>query len=226
MRPFYLNGKTDHSTHYLSIYVMPQDFAKRTRRLDRSNKADASTGKVKKASARKSNTRKSPAIKKKAPLWLWLIAFLCVVGFAIFLSQLDNRTTSANERNPDIEAETANNEEQETASRVRFEFYEILKEHEVKVDARVLEKTPEKSNIIYWLQAASFKNAIDAEQMRAKLILLSLDASVEKTLNKQQQAWHRVMIGPFKSRSRLAKARSILASNEINSILIKRKDEP
>ena len=114
----------------------------------------------------------------------------------------------------------------EETSQAKFDFYQILKGHEVKVDEKVISATPEPSNIIYWLQVASFKAAADADNMRAKLLLINLNASIEKTTDKHEQKWHRIMVGPFTSRSKLAKARSILASNELNTIMIKRKAQP
>jgi cell division septation protein DedD len=178
-----------------------------------------------KAVKRKVNSRKTSAPLKKAPFWAWLLIGIGLICFALFLSQLSSKASKQKSTTPvKVNGEAQQPEKQN--SQVRFDFYEILKGHEVEVDAKVIDNTPKKSDSIYWLQAASFKQAADADQLRVKLLLLNLAASTQKTTNKQQVEWHRVMVGPFSSRSKLAKARSILASNEISSILINRKAAP
>lgn len=208
---------------------MAQDFAKKkTPTAPAKSRSKSAASSSKKTSKRKGNTRtatQSPQHKpKKAPIWLWLVGIFGLVGFALFLNHLSDQaaptTPTAVAEKP---KDTPPTKEE---SQARFDFYQILKGHEVEVDEKVINSTPEASNIIYWLQVASFKTAADADNMRVKLLLINLNASIEKTTNKQAQVWHRVMVGPFTSRSRLAKARSILASNELNAITIKRKAQP
>ena len=73
------------------------------------------------------------------------------------------------------------------------------------------------------LQAGSFKHAEDADRLRAKLILLGLDTKVEAVSGKGKGTWHRVQVGPFKSRSRLSKARNTLIAQGIETLLLKKK---
>ncbi len=207
---------------------MAQDFANKKPSPTRSSSTKPRPRKktvAPKAARRKVNSRNTSAPRKKAPFWAWLLIGIVLICFAIFLNQLSNKTSKQKNTAPaKVNDEVQHPEEKN--SQVRFDFYEILKGHEVEVDAKVIDNTPQKSDVIYWLQAASFKHAADADRLRVNLLLLNLAASTEKNTNKQQVEWHRVMVGPFTSRSKLAKARSILASNEINSILIKRKAAP
>ncbi len=69
----------------------------------------------------------------------------------------------------------------------------------------------------------SFKQIKDAERVRAELILLNLDARVEAAKGRGSDTWHRVLVGPFQNRSKLAKARSTLVSNRFDTLLLKRK---
>lgn len=202
---------------------MTQDFA--NKKTSSKKTTPRSKSAPKKAPKRKNNSRTTKQPQRKAPLWAWLLIGICLIGFAMFLNKISSTSTHktaikqpANEQQRD--------EQTPEESQVRFDFYQILKGHEVEVDDKIIDNTPKESNIIYWLQIASFKQASDADQMRAKLLLINLNASIEKTTNKNAQEWHRVMVGPFKSRSKLAKARSILASNELNAIVIKRKAQP
>lgn len=227
---------------------MTQDFAKRKSTTKKSSgspsspksgtnkraSSKTSSSSTKKTAPRKTNTRKTSApAPKKAPAWAWLVIGVLVGIFVMFLSNLAKqlpedgaKVTAAKEaaKQAELEAQQAAKEEKE--AQVKFDFYKILKDQEVEVDEKVIANTPEKNNFLYLLQIASFKHATDADSLRAKLLLLGLPATVEKTRNKDNQEWHRVIAGPFKSRSKLAKARSVLASNEINSILLKRKIKP
>ena len=106
----------------------------------------------------------------------------------------------------------------------RFDFYTLLPEQRVEVpvnQAEVAAAQAPRANDQYLLQAGSFKQAKDADRRRAELILLGLDAHVEDTSGDNGR-WFRVYIGPFDSRSLLAKARSLTAQQGIDTLLLKR----
>ncbi|MEC8429713.1 MAG: SPOR domain-containing protein, partial [Pseudomonadota bacterium] len=75
----------------------------------------------------------------------------------------------------------------------------------------------------YILQAGSFRKREDADRMRAELIMMNLDAYMETNTIRQGEVWHRVLTGPYDNRSKMAKARSILVSNDINPLLLTRE---
>jgi cell division protein FtsN len=181
---------------------------------------DKSKTNTRRPAARKKTTKKSP------PFWTWIVIGACLIGFGFFLSQLSdqagNSPLAANDTEADIIISN-NSVPEKIDSQVKFDFYEILKGKEVNVDDRIVEKTPEPKNIIYYLQAGSFKKLGDADTLRARLLLQGLPVNTENTTGKNDQKWYRVIAGPFDTRSKLAKARSVLASNEINSIVLKRK---
>ena len=77
--------------------------------------------------------------------------------------------------------------------------------------------------IEYLLQAGSFRNEKDADRQRVELILLNLNTHLEKVTLNNGEIWHRVIVGPFHSRSELSKAREVLIGNNIKSLLLKRK---
>lgn len=100
-------------------------------------------------------------------------------------------------------------------------FYKTLPNMDVKVNVEtVKDREQEKYNSA--LQAGSFRNKDDANQMRAEIILMGLDAIVESRSNDQGNVWHRVIVGPFTSRSALNKARNQLANNGMQALVIKR----
>ncbi|MCW4628923.1 MULTISPECIES: SPOR domain-containing protein [Marinomonas] len=76
------------------------------------------------------------------------------------------------------------------------------------------------------LQAASFRNLEDADRLRAQLILSGLvEASVRKTMDKDDQAWYRVILGPYDSRSKMNRAEDKLVSLSISPYSYKIKKE-
>ena len=61
----------------------------------------------------------------------------------------------------------------------------------------------------------------DADRRRGELALLGLESSIEQ-MNTDTGSWHRVYIGPFDSRSAMAKARALTAQSDIDTLLLKR----
>lgn len=105
-----------------------------------------------------------------------------------------------------------------------FDFYTLLPEQQVEVDVEPLgAEQQNRGNPIdqYLLQAGSFQLPEDADRRRAELILLGLGARVQETEGSNGR-WFRVYIGPFASRSRLEKARSLTAQQGIDTLLLKR----
>lgn len=186
---------------------MTHDFAKKT-----------------KASAKKS--KKKPARKSQVPGWVWLFTGI-VTG--VFISFLGYLADIAPEPAPDdlfaVQSTPAKNGDQEAIKATRFDFYTLLPEREMIVPEQKQETTetlPEQA-VIYILQAGSFKNAADADRLRAQLILMGFDTKIEAVSVARGDLWHRVQVGPFVSRSKLAKARSTLIQQGIDTLLLKRK---
>ena len=111
------------------------------------------------------------------------------------------------------------------ATQPEYEFWEVLPNQEITVDVDPAEvprsrSTSEVSQ--YLLQAGSFREAEDADRRRAELLLLGLQPKVEETRGDNGR-WYRVVIGPFESRSAMARARSLTAQQDIDTLLIQRK---
>ena len=73
----------------------------------------------------------------------------------------------------------------------------------------------------YLLQAGSFRQEADADRRRGELALLGLEATVEPSENDSGR-WYRVYLGPFDSRSDMARARSLTAQADMDTLLLKR----
>lgn len=100
-------------------------------------------------------------------------------------------------------------------------FYQTLPDAQVQVDVKPVAVKQQKPYTGV-LQAGSFKNINDAEQRRAEILLLGLEAKVESSENSSGTLWHRLIVGPFESRSALNKARNILENNGMETLPLTR----
>ena len=177
---------------------------------------------------KKRNSSRKPAAKSQVPGWVWLFTGIVTGLFIAFLAHLAEITPQSQEQAKKVagskpKTKTQSKQDKPTTS---FEFYTLLPEREVIVPVEESSDSDKpKEQIIYILQAGSFKSAADADRLRAKLILLGMDTKVEEVTGKGDGTWHRVQVGPFVSRSKLSKARNTLISNNIETLLLKRKVE-
>lgn len=166
------------------------------------------------------------------PGWVWLFTGTVLGGFIVFLMYLaDLQPTDITGQQASTQNQTNNQTNQEEPNKVpkpRFDFYQMLKESELPATTRRDEQTtiPEIVNTEgkeFLLQAGSFRNPSDADRLRAELIMANLDAYVEPSQIREGEIWHRVITGPYKNRSEMAKARGILVSNDIAPMLLTRE---
>jgi cell division protein FtsN len=112
--------------------------------------------------------------------------------------------------------------------RPRCDFYKMLPSGEeaapAPAPAEKTERVESAPTEILFLQAGSFQKPEDADNLRAKLALLGLDASVQPVNIPEKGTLHRVRIGPFKKPEEMNRARSLLAENGIQARLVKAKD--
>ncbi len=191
---------------------MTQDFASKKRAAPRQQKKGPRSG-----------GRPAARGKQDSSPWTWFSAgLLCGVFLSalawLALQQPDRAAMEAAVRNV---APGAGEKEER---RPRFDFYTLLPEQSVEVDmddagVEAARQSPDKDEFL--LQAGSFKLPEDADRRRAELLLLGLDAHVEEA-DGDNGRWYRVYIGPFESRSRLARARSLTAQQGIDTLLLKR----
>ena len=63
---------------------------------------------------------------------------------------------------------------------------------------------------------------LGADRRRGELALLGLEATVEPG-DGDNGRWYRVYLGPFESRSEMARARSLTAQADMDTLLLKRE---
>ena len=115
-----------------------------------------------------------------------------------------------------------------TDTKPRFDFYTLLPNQDLDFSsdvepAELRGKTSSDDQFI--LQAGSFRAEKDADRRRGELALLGLEATIELTRG-SNGVWYRVYLGPFESRSAMAKARSMTAQQSIDTLLMKRPRTP
>lgn len=192
---------------------MSRDYAKKSTPAKKPPKKRAATTKTPAKTVSSSNS--SAGI----PGWIWFLTGL-LLGFLIsFLTFLGGSPSAEQKTAPKTTPQAKADKPSPT-----FDFYQLLKENEVIIeeDPVELQQAP-KEVFEYMLQAGSFRNLADADRLRAKLILLNLNATTESVKGSTGTVWHRVLVGPYTNRSKLAKAKSTLAENELDFLLLKRK---
>ncbi|WP_084091548.1 SPOR domain-containing protein [Andreprevotia lacus] len=116
------------------------------------------------------------------------------------------------------------------ASGVALDFYKVLpqlndsSDKGDKADTRKPEPTqPAKAEAPKgaYLQVGAFQNEQDADNLKAKLALMGVEANIQSTDLGDKGIWHRVRVGPFTSLSELDKTRGLLKSNNVDSTVVK-----
>ena len=107
----------------------------------------------------------------------------------------------------------------------RFEFYKILPGAvtEPAADPKQTQQVAPQalSKDSYFIQAGSFQSAEDAENLKAKLAMMGLEASVQAVDLADRGTWHRVRVGPFAEIGEVSRVRSSLQQNGIQTSLVK-----
>jgi cell division protein FtsN len=113
-----------------------------------------------------------------------------------------------------------------TDGKQRFQFYKILTDKPKTTpvaparqadQAKTADKNLSAAYEPQILQAGSFPNMGDAENLKAKLALLGVEANIQTAVIKDKGVWYRVRLGPYKNADELNRARGFLKQNGVNS---------
>lgn len=107
----------------------------------------------------------------------------------------------------------------------RFEFYDILQGKEAPVteqEVKAAQKEPTgKLKERFFLQAGSFQTEAEADNLKAKLALMGVEAVIQTANIPDKGVWHRVRVGPFATVEELNKTRASLAKSGVQANLVK-----
>lgn len=108
----------------------------------------------------------------------------------------------------------------------RFEFYKILPGAEEPVTEKQIKQAAKPGAPVenYLLQVGSFQNPADADNLKARLALIGVEAGVEPIDLAEKGTWYRVRIGPYTKVEDINRLRQTLAQNGIEATLVKIKD--
>ena len=118
--------------------------------------------------------------------------------------------------------------EQDQIEEPTYEFYKILPDLEINVSEWDETISPvEKTNPtitepgVYVLQVGSFRKLEAADEVKAKLALLGINADIQRVVINGQDVFHRVRVGPYNTPDKLEAAQSRLIDNDLNFKLLK-----
>ena len=126
--------------------------------------------------------------------------------------------TKATEKNgKDADGKSANDKS-------RFDFYKMLpgsEEQAVDLPSRDTKSTAKE---FFYLQVGSFQNAPEADNLKAQVALIGLQATIQTISSAERGVLHRVRLGPFGNVDDVNRNREILKKNGIEATLIKGRD--
>ncbi len=119
------------------------------------------------------------------------------------------------------------NEKPKNSEKPRFDFYTILPgTEEPATEKDIKQQDPASaSNGQYFLQAGAFQNEADADNLKAKLALMGIEASIQTATVPDKGVWHRVRVGPYNNVESLNRVRDTLKENGITASLVKVHDQ-
>ncbi|RLQ23493.1 sporulation protein [Seongchinamella sediminis] len=167
------------------------------------------------SSARTTQTRGSSG-------WRWYGAGVVTGVFLSFLAYLGSLPPA---QAPGTAGQASPAAEEPAPPKPRFDFYTMLPEQSLEDEAPPPEPARPAASPgareYYLLQAGSFRQREDADRRRAELLLLGLEPAIEENTGENGR-WFRVYLGPFDSRAKMSRARSMTAAQNIDTLLLKR----
>ncbi len=168
--------------------------------------------------ARKSGARK----RREAPPVSQLRLALAVLLIALFggaLVMLSSIETPVAQPGGSDSGNTAGHTDSYTDD--DYTFYSKLKSFEVATSSDAGYASEDSEPFHYLIQAGAFRTDEQAQRRLVELKLLGLEPKVDSATNASGTRWHRVRLGPFTSRSKLAGARALILENGMEAIVMK-----
>ncbi|MDT3706046.1 MAG: SPOR domain-containing protein [Thiobacillus sp.] len=100
-----------------------------------------------------------------------------------------------------------------------FDFYKVLpSDRPGELPATVTPRAPAPR---YYLQAGAFRSPADADNLKAQLALLGVEAVIQTSEVAGKGVFHRVRVGPYLAVAEANHTRSLLTQNNIPTTLVK-----
>jgi cell division protein FtsN len=100
-----------------------------------------------------------------------------------------------------------------------FDFYKVLpSDHPSELPPAAAPRAPAPR---YYLQAGAFRSAAEADNVKAQLALLGVEAAIQTSDVPGKGVFHRVRVGPYRAMNEVEHTRSLLTQNNIPTTLVK-----
>ncbi len=180
------------------------------------------------------NQKQSP-VKNRFQGFLTFLTGLVIglfVAFVVYLHEHQTIVENLKTMGPDItvtdttEPQPTVEQEDNDLPEPQFDFYKILPNMEFNVSEWVAseEDTSEAtsdSDSLYILQVGSFKEYKAADEIKARLALMGINADIQRVVINGRDVRHRVRVGPYKNPDKLHEARKRLRENNLDFMLLK-----
>lgn len=186
------------------------------------------------------NRRRNSQDSSGVGLFKWMLITGLIIGFVVFLvylkspgfqklapvvqaPQTTGKTAVAKSDSADKKSVVDKVKEQKPQP-PQFDFYTILPkkemvvpEHEVKTRTRE-EQVGKSKKASYVIQAGSYREAADADQLKAKLALMGIESKIHKA-KVESVTWYRVKIGPYAQMGNVNNIMSRLQKNGMKPVI-------
>ncbi len=105
-----------------------------------------------------------------------------------------------------------------------FDFYKVLPGDTASELPSAA--APAAPTLRYYLQAGAFQNPADADNLKAQLAMLGIEAAIQTGDVAGKGVFHRVRAGPFRVMDEVNRTRSLLTQNNIPATLVKETFTP
>ncbi|QIR13351.1 SPOR domain-containing protein [Shewanella aestuarii] len=194
---------------------MSRDYA------NRKPKSAAKAGKT-------SRSTKRSAPKRRLPILPWLLAIGLISSFGYFLWLINGSSESSDALVPVTNKPTTSQPVKETPQAPKdpnalppkpteeWTYLEELENKNVEVD---VPNSGVVSSGLYQMQCGSFRQESQANQMKARIAFMGMEAQVRRSEG-TNGIWYRVVLGPFKSKRDAERGRHTIQNGGINTCKI------
>lgn len=172
-------------------------------------------------------------------LMLGLVLGIAIAaGVAIYIARIPSPFTHAPTVEPAKPAAPQGGNESRSAAPAKpesaatpekkpYTFYDILegnktpKPDQPSTPAKRETTTPADDKTVFYLQAGSYQTEADADNQKARIALLGLEARVKSATLADKGTVYRVRLGPYKSQDEATEVKTTLKENGVESGLIK-----
>lgn len=170
-----------------------------------------------------------------------VIGLAVAIGVVLFVRKTPDSFVDRAARPPESDARAVVNQPippaastgstPDNTAKPRFDFYNILPGNEDPAAIKDVEPAPQDPEAPakqeqYYLQLGSFQSETEADNLKAKLALLGVEARIETAEVPDKGLFHRVRVGPYASTADLNRVRDQLNQNGVPSSLVKVDSAP